>query len=215
MVPSYRGTSPYLLLTKYNNYAGIGSGNGQNRLAILDPNGVERDPVSHALVMREVLTILGPTPDDANPGGVREWCINSAAVDPFTRSVLANSEDGSLYRWDLVSNSFTESMALTTGVGEAYTPTAIGVDGTVYAINNATLFAVGRFLTAAASAPADSDVTTRPTAVGARGIVREADRQLLDRAVFAAEPAPALGATDVAALLLALTRKQGDDTVTD
>jgi hypothetical protein len=33
---------------------------------------------------------------------------------------------------------------LTTGVSEAYTPTAIGVDGTVYAINNAILFAVGQ-----------------------------------------------------------------------
>jgi hypothetical protein len=31
---------------------------------------------------------------------------------------------------------------LTSGVGEAYTPTVIGVDGTVYAINNAILFAV-------------------------------------------------------------------------
>jgi hypothetical protein len=33
---------------------------------------------------------------------------------------------------------------LTSGIGEAYTPTVVGPDGTVYAINNATLFAVGR-----------------------------------------------------------------------
>jgi hypothetical protein len=33
---------------------------------------------------------------------------------------------------------------LTTGLGEAYTPTIIGVDGIVYAINNGTLFAIGR-----------------------------------------------------------------------
>ena len=36
---SYTGSSGYLVLTKYNNYAdpGIG-GNGQNKVAILDPN---------------------------------------------------------------------------------------------------------------------------------------------------------------------------------
>jgi hypothetical protein len=28
-------------------------------------------------------------------------------------------------------------------LGEAYTPTLVGVDGIVYAINNATLYAVG------------------------------------------------------------------------
>jgi hypothetical protein len=33
---------------------------------------------------------------------------------------------------------------LTSGLGESYTPTAIGADGTVYAINNAVLFAVGK-----------------------------------------------------------------------
>jgi hypothetical protein len=73
---------------------------------------------------------------------VREWCINTAAVDPATDSILANSEDGTLYRWDLATNSFTQSVNLTNPTGEAYTPTVIGVDGTVYAINNATLFAV-------------------------------------------------------------------------
>jgi hypothetical protein len=35
-------------------------------------------------------------------------------------------------------------VTLTSGVGEAYTPTAIGADGTVYAINNSILFAVGQ-----------------------------------------------------------------------
>ena len=38
LVPSYRGRSTYLILTKYNNYAdgGIG-GNGLNKVAMLDP----------------------------------------------------------------------------------------------------------------------------------------------------------------------------------
>jgi len=44
----------------------------------------------------------------------------------------------------LTSNTLIQPITLTPGVGEAYTPTVIGVDGIVYAINNATLFAVGR-----------------------------------------------------------------------
>jgi hypothetical protein len=65
-------------------------------------------------------------------------------VDPQTKSILANSEDGKLYRWDLTTNTLSQSVVLTTGIGEAYTPTVIGVDGHVYAINNAILFAVGQ-----------------------------------------------------------------------
>jgi hypothetical protein len=141
MVPSYQGKSAYLVMTKYNNYIGIGTGDGMNRIAILDPNATQTDPVTGAAVMKEVLTILGPTPDSA--GGVKEWCINTAAVDVGGGAVLANSEDGKLYRWDLKTNTFSESIALTSGIGEAYTPTLIGSDGKVYAINNKTLFAVG------------------------------------------------------------------------
>jgi hypothetical protein len=144
LVPGYGGTSPYLLMTKYNNYAGLG-GDGVNKIAILDPNDTQIDPRTGATVMREVETIAGVTPDPefpGLPGAVREWCINTAVVDPFTDSVLANSEDGNLYRWNLATNTFTQVVNLTPGIGEAYTPTLIGVDGTVYAINNATLFAV-------------------------------------------------------------------------
>jgi len=145
MVPSYTGSSAYLLMTKYNNYAGLG-GDGINKLAVIDPHATMIDPVTGTTVMKEVLTIAGITPDEEwdaiYPNAVREWCINTAVVDPQTHSVLANSEDGKLYRWDLSTNSFSQSITLTPGVGEAYTPTLIGVDGTVYAINNATLFAV-------------------------------------------------------------------------
>ena len=146
LVPSYTGTSSYLLMTKYNNYAGAGTGDGKNRIAILDPNVTEHDPVLPAtLVMKEVLTILGVTPDNNGfPGAVREWCINTAAVDPATKSVIANSEDGKLYRWDLTTNTLSQSIRLTNGIGEAYTPTVIGTDGTVYAINGAILNAVGQ-----------------------------------------------------------------------
>jgi len=148
MVPSYTGTSTYLLMTKYNNYAGIGSGDGVNRLAILDPNDQMTDPISGATIMREVLTVAGGTPDPEHvasfPSAVREWCINTAAVDPISKAILANNEDGKLYRWDMATNTLSETLVLTSGIGEAYTPTLIGVDGTVYAINNATLFAVGQ-----------------------------------------------------------------------
>jgi hypothetical protein len=148
LVASYHGTSKYLLMTKYNNYAGINTGDGHNRIAILDPNATENDPVIPATkVMKEVITKLGVTPDPDFPnfpGAVREWCINTAAVDPFTKSVIANSEDGKLYRWDLTTNTLSERIKLSGGIGEAYTPTLIGSDGTVYGINDAVLSAIGK-----------------------------------------------------------------------
>lgn len=144
LVPSYKGSSQYLLMTKYNNYCGSGTGDGQNRIAILDPNATEKDPIiSSTNVMKEVLTILGPTADPDCPGGVHEWCINSAAVDPVNKIILANSEDGYLYRWDLTTNTLSQKIKLSSGIGEAYTPTVIGADGTAYAINDAILDAVG------------------------------------------------------------------------
>jgi hypothetical protein len=145
LVKSYHGTSKYLLLTKYNDYADLG-GTGVNKIAILDPNISMPDFIYGIPVMNEVLTITGPTPDPrfpSLPGAVREWCINTAAVDPFTKSALVNSEDGKLYRWDLTKNRFSEVITITGGILEAYTPTVIGTDGTVYAINRGVLFAVG------------------------------------------------------------------------
>ncbi len=144
MVPGYSGNSSYLLLTKYNNYGGVGTGDGKNRVAILDPNQTQINPNTGVPVMKEVVTMLGPTADPGYPGGVMEWCINTAAVDPLTKSVLVNSEDGYLYRWDLSVNQFTERIRLNSGIAQSYTPTAIGPDGAVYSINNAVLFAVGR-----------------------------------------------------------------------
>jgi hypothetical protein len=141
MVPSYQGASSYLVMTKYNDYHEAG-GSGINRIAVLDPNTGAADSVTGTIAMRAVLTVAGVTPDGALPA-VKEWCINSAAVDPLSGSILAGSEDGTLYRWNLSSNTLSESIVLTPGLGEAYTPTIVGPDGTVYAINNATLFAVG------------------------------------------------------------------------
>lgn len=143
MVSSYNGTSSYLVAVKYNNYEGAGTGDGLNKLAVLDPKASQADPIIPAVaVMREVLTILGPTLDAGSTTARREWCINTMAADPSRKSILANNEDGKLYRWDLTNNTLSQTIQLTSGLGQAYTPTAIGADGAVYAISNATLFSV-------------------------------------------------------------------------
>jgi Bacterial Ig-like domain (group 3) len=161
MVPSYTGTSAYLLFCKYNEYP-VGDGNGVNRVAILDPNSTQVDshPAVPGLVeMREVLTAIGPTPDADNPGlfnAVREYCINAPAVNPATKSVFFNSEDGRAYRWNLATNSVDQAVTLNQGIGQPYVPTVIGPDGTVYTLNGGTIFALGSFtdfLTLASSAP--------------------------------------------------------------
>jgi hypothetical protein len=153
-VPSYTGSSTYLILTKYNNYAngGIG-GDGMNKVAILDPNTQIKDPISGAGVMSEVLTVLGPT-ENTNLPGVTEWCINSAAIDAANKCAVINSEDGHVYRWDFTTNSLSQGLSLAPATGEAYTSTLIGPDGAVYAINNAQLFCCGTPAPVTTPAPA-------------------------------------------------------------
>jgi hypothetical protein len=91
-----------------------------------------------------VLTKVGPTQEPGEPQGVvYEWCINSAVVDVGNKSVIANSEDGHTYRWDLTNNTLAATVALTAPTAEAYTPTLMGPDGQTYAINNAHLYAIG------------------------------------------------------------------------
>jgi len=145
-VPSYAGGSIYLLMSKYNNYIGIGTGDGRNRIAILDPGATEPDPIIGSVtVMKEVETILGPTPSPGGPAGaVYEWCINTAVVDAASHTVIANAEDGHVYRWNLATNTLDEAMLLNPPRPEAYTPTVIGPDGTIYAINNGNLYALGK-----------------------------------------------------------------------
>ena len=141
-VPSYTGGSSYLLLSKYNNYAGGAGGNGINQVAIVDPNVSMVDPISGLTVMKTVITVTGVTPD-ADLGGFREWCINSAAIDLVNKCAVINSEDGHVYRWDFTTNSLSAGLMLEPATSEAYTPTVIGPDGAVYAINNAYLFSAG------------------------------------------------------------------------
>lgn len=145
MVGGYTGNSSYLLFCKYNNYAGCG-GTGVNKVAVVDPNALETDTILGLETMKVIDSIACPTEDTDfpnSPGAVREWCVNSAAVDVPRSSVIVSAEDGVLYRWNLQAHALTQSIRLTAGIGEAYTPTAIGPDGRVFAIANATLFAIG------------------------------------------------------------------------
>jgi hypothetical protein len=143
-VPQYHGSGKYYLMSKYNNYYGCGSGDGQNRIAILDPKATQQDQYSSATVMKEVETILDPHQVPGEPtGAVYEWCINTAVVDRRNKSVIANAEDGYSYRWDLATNTLSQTLQLNGPLGEAYTPTLIGADGTIFAINDATLYAMG------------------------------------------------------------------------
>ena len=150
MVPSYQGPSSYLIFAKYNNYA-FSDGNGVNRIALLDPNTTQLDPHSSAnglVEMREVFTIIGPTPDQERlsstyPHAVREWCINTAAVNPATNSIFVPNENGFVHRWNLATNSLSQAANIGPGLGQPYVPTIIGPHGIVYTMNGGTLFALG------------------------------------------------------------------------
>ncbi len=143
--PWYHGQSSYLLVSKYNNYIHIGpDGNGHNQVAVLDPTASQKDPYASVQVMKAVRTVLSPVHVPHDPAGARyEWCINSAAVDTADDSVFVNSEAGIMYRWNLATNTLAEKIRLNGPLPEAYTPTIVGPDGTVYAINDANLYAIG------------------------------------------------------------------------
>ena len=69
---------------------------------------------------------------------VEKHCLNPHGFKLYSQ----NNEDGILYRWDLTNNTLSQNITLTTGIGQAYTPTLIGADGAVYAISNATLYSI-------------------------------------------------------------------------
>jgi hypothetical protein len=173
MVPSYQGPSSYLIFAKYNNYAGFGDGDGVNRIAILDPNVTQLDghKTANGLVeMREILSITGPSPDPELlsvdfPYAVREWCINTAAVNPATNSVYMPSEDGHIYSWNLATNSLSQGVQLNAGIGQPYVPTIIGPNGVIYTLNGGNLFALGGY-TGVGVTLTSSMPDNRPVVVG-------------------------------------------------
>jgi hypothetical protein len=138
IVSSYTGSSSYLLMTKYNSYF-----NGQNQIAILDPDASQKDRFSPATVMKEVLTKLDPRQVPGGGGARYEWCINSAVVDVTSKEIIANAEDGHAYSWDMTTGKLSQQKKLNGPRGEAYTTTVIGPDGTIYATNDAKLYAIG------------------------------------------------------------------------
>src|SRR5208337_1313694 len=159
MVPSYTGTSAYLILSKYNNYdvGGTDGGNGVNEIAILDPYATQPDPnydpeptEQPIPVMKQIMTLASPLPDKnaINSGyqdGVREWCTNGTAVDPATDSIFVNNEDGYTYQWNLGTNTITNTVEVSPGYGVPYTPTAISPNGEIFSDNGGTLFGLGGY----------------------------------------------------------------------
>lgn len=149
LVPSYTGTSTYLLGTKFNSYANVEGGTGLHRLVLLDPDASEVDPRSSAAVMKVVMFQYAPTPDPAVqaqfPDARKEWCTNSAVVDLVAGALFVNNEDGICYRWDLASNTLSHQLRMSSGRRQAYTPTLIlPLSGEVVAVNWATLNVMGR-----------------------------------------------------------------------
>ena len=93
--------------------------------------------------MKEVLTIARP---DAR-AGQRER--GQGVVHQHGRGRPADEVDPRQQRGRLSctagtssTNQLTQRIQLTSGIGESYTPTAIGADGAVYAVNNAVLFSI-------------------------------------------------------------------------
>jgi hypothetical protein len=82
--------------------------------------------------------------DLAPPTGEIFIHYGSPLITAANTVIVPVSGDGKLYRWDLTTHKLSEVITLSGGIGEAYAPTVIGRDGTVYGINDAVLSAIGK-----------------------------------------------------------------------
>jgi hypothetical protein len=71
-----------------------------------------------------------------------EWCINAPVID-VNGVVYANSEDGNLYAINQ-GGTLKANIFLNQALGAAYTPLAVGPEGTIYTENKGILSAVGK-----------------------------------------------------------------------
>jgi hypothetical protein len=130
----------YFVFAKLNDY----TASGRHRLVVLDPFVGGPDPIGSSVqVMKIVREISSPSAlVGGRQGELTEWCCNAAAFDSITKSLFVSNEDSYLYRWNLDTNSLDEKFEMSNPLVSSYTPTAIGPDGAVYAINMGQLFAI-------------------------------------------------------------------------
>jgi hypothetical protein len=82
--PRYHGTSPYLLVSKYNNHLGVKPhGDGRNKVAVLDPRSSQKDPYANVQTMKAVQAILSPARTGSSTAGTwpaTPWQRRSAST---------------------------------------------------------------------------------------------------------------------------------------
>ena len=121
-----------------------------NRVALLDPNDTQIDHHSSApglVEMREVLSVIGPTPDS---GGSRRSQCSKGVV--YQRSGGKSGDEQRVLRqrgWTSLSlesrprTRWIRRLLLNQGLGQPYVPSVMGPDGTVYTLNGGNFFALG------------------------------------------------------------------------